>query len=83
MNVYLLRHGIAEDYSVSARDEDRELTQEGIEKLKLASAGWKRVIGHIDRVFSSPLIRARQTAEILHQAAGVEEPIAEAPQLVP
>jgi len=83
MKVYLLRHGNAEDHSVSGRDEDRELTRDGIEKLERASRGWQRVVGPIDRVFSSPLIRARQTAEILHRAAGVSEPIAQAPELVP
>ncbi len=83
MKVYLLRHGDAQDRSVSGRDEDRELTPAGLDKLEQASRGWRRVLEQVDRVFCSSLIRARQTAEILHRTAEASEPIAETEQLVP
>jgi phosphohistidine phosphatase len=34
MELYLLRHGIAEDHSPSGRDQDRRLTEEGRDKLR-------------------------------------------------
>ena len=34
MEIYLLRHGIAEDRSATGRDADRRLTEEGRAKLR-------------------------------------------------
>lgn len=63
MNVYFLRHGDAE-YGSKA-DHLRELTSDGKEKLKIAAAGWAELIPSLDKIFSSPLKRAVQTAEIV------------------
>jgi phosphohistidine phosphatase len=68
MRLYLLRHGIAEERSISRRDADRALTPEGIEKTevlagRLADYGVKPTI-----IYSSPLVRARETAEIVAKA---------------
>jgi phosphohistidine phosphatase len=62
--LYIVRHGDAEDGSGKS-DFDRELTAKGIEKLNVAVKGWKSIIDNIDLVISSPLIRAKQTAEII------------------
>lgn len=64
MQVYLLRHGIAEEGTSQMSDADRALTNEGRRKLRqvfahVADAGVK-----IDLVLTSPLKRALQTAEI-------------------
>lgn len=64
MELYLLRHGIAEDHSSSGRDEDRSLTDEGRVKLRrvmkrAASAGVSPSL-----IESSPYKRALETAEI-------------------
>ncbi len=48
-------------------DADRPLTHEGIKKFHRAAEGLIRLDPTIDLIFSSPLIRARQTAEILEQ----------------
>lgn len=64
MEIYLLRHGIAEERSASGRDADRQLTDEGRQKLRKVM---KRAAGAgVDPslILSSPLIRAVQTAEI-------------------
>ena len=64
MQVYLLRHGIAEEGSPGQSDGDRELTPEGRRKLRETL----RTATHADvkptLILSSPLVRALQTAEI-------------------
>jgi phosphohistidine phosphatase len=64
VELYLLRHAIAEDHSSTGRDEDRRLTEEGKEKLRrvlkrAASAGVSPSL-----ILSSPYKRAVETAEI-------------------
>ncbi len=64
MQVYLLRHGIAEEDRIGKSDADRELTPEGRRKLRetfrvAAQAEIKPTL-----ILTSPLVRAVQTAEI-------------------
>jgi phosphohistidine phosphatase len=65
MDLYILRHGIAEDISASGLDRDRVLTQEGIEKTKSAAKALRKLDVQFDAIFSSPYARAKQTAEIV------------------
>ncbi len=67
MNLYLIRHGIAHDLHESgiAEDSQRQLTKEGKEQLKEVSKGLVKLKIRPCHIFSSPLIRARQTAEII------------------
>lgn len=65
MNLYLIRHSVAENISINKKDFDRELTEEGKQIINKASQAWKTFIDNIDIVLSSPLIRAVQTAEII------------------
>jgi phosphohistidine phosphatase len=65
MNLYLIRHSIAENISLDKKDFDRELTLEGKEVIKKTSKAWKNYIEQLDVVLSSPLTRAVQTAEII------------------
>ncbi len=66
MTVYLVRHAIAEERGpVWPDDNERPLTTRGIARmreiaLRLADRGVQ--VGHI---WSSPLVRARQTADVL------------------
>ena len=64
MELYLFRHGIAEDAAPGGRDEDRALTAEGKRKLreilKLASTAAVRP----SLILSSPYKRALETAAI-------------------
>jgi len=65
MLLYLLRHGIAEDHGSRGSDEERELTDDGKEKTRAALAAAKKMkLFTPELVISSPLIRAKQTAEI-------------------
>ena len=63
--VYIVRHGIAEDYSTAGSDAARRLSPEGIEKTGLAARGMKRIGVDPDVILSSPLARAKETAEII------------------
>ena len=65
MNLYLIRHSIAENISIDKKDFDRELTEEGKLVIKNSSEAWKNYVGNVDVILTSPLIRAIQTAEII------------------
>ncbi|MEO8233545.1 MAG: histidine phosphatase family protein [Ignavibacteriota bacterium] len=65
MNLYLVRHSIAENISIDKNDFDRELTEEGKFIINKTSSAWKNYIEIIEVVLTSPLIRAVQTAEII------------------
>ena len=82
MRIFLLRHGIAANVSASGprTDEERPLTAEGRELMQAACKHYARHVAIPDRIISSPLLRARQTAKILSQAVnfqGVVEQVAE------
>jgi phosphohistidine phosphatase len=66
--LYLVRHAIAEDDSPTGRDEDRRLTAEGSAKFARSALGLKRLGVELDAIWSSPLRRAQQTAELLRDA---------------
>jgi phosphohistidine phosphatase len=67
--LYFLRHGRAGD-SPSADDDARALTDDGIAALRAAAPAWRRLNLRPDLVLSSPLTRARQTAELVCEAVG-------------
>jgi phosphohistidine phosphatase len=72
MRLYLLRHGIAEDGYPGLADFDRALTREGRVELARIARGLHRLKIAPDAILSSPLVRARQTAEIVAPALGRE-----------
>jgi phosphohistidine phosphatase len=76
MKLYLVRHGIAVDRGTSGlSDEERFLTEEGIEKMRQAARGLGKIGVRPALILSSPLVRARQTAEILAEALGKNIPV--------
>ena len=76
MRLYLLRHGHAEDTGTGT-DHDRVLTAEGITRLNTAAKVMRRLRIKPAILFSSPRVRALQTAEIVADALGVEIQIRE------
>lgn len=83
MQVYILRHGIAEEGKPGTSDADRTLTAEGRRKLRdvLGLAAESKV--KPDVILSSPLKRALQTAAIARQILGSNEEITESRALLP
>jgi phosphohistidine phosphatase len=65
MELYILRHGLAEERNESGRDRDRALTPEGKERTHAAGKALRKMNIEFDLVLSSPFVRAWQTAEIL------------------
>jgi phosphohistidine phosphatase len=67
MDLYLLRHGIAVERGLpgSERDFDRPLTDEGEQKLRRMTKALRRLELSFDLVWTSPYLRARQTAELV------------------
>jgi phosphohistidine phosphatase len=83
MELYLLRHGIAEEQAGSGRDPDRALTEEGRHKLRrvmkrAAVAGVSPSL-----IISSPYKRALETAEIAAEELDYKEKILRSGTLVP
>ena len=62
MRLYFLRHASASDTAPS--DAERKLTKEGEEESRIAGAALAELSVKPTHLFSSPLLRARQTAEI-------------------
>jgi phosphohistidine phosphatase len=85
MDLYIVRHAIAVERGSPAFpwDDDRPLTPEGIHKFRLAARGLARLDVQVDRILSSPLIRARQTAEILRDAISPDLDIDYSPGMKP
>lgn len=71
MELYLLRHAIAEERSNDGSDSARMLTPEGAEKMRIGARGLRRLGVALDRLWTSPLTRARETAEIVGAALDV------------
>jgi phosphohistidine phosphatase len=67
MDLYILRHGIAADHGDPGYPNDnlRPLTPEGRKKLRLIAKSFRAMGLTFDLVLASPLVRARQTAEIV------------------
>ena len=84
MRLYIVRHAIADPHGTpGVKDEDRSLTEEGIRKMRQAAEGLRRLKYIPELIFSSPLIRARQTAEILLAVFGKEIEMRILPALAP
>jgi phosphohistidine phosphatase len=72
MRLLIIRHGIAEDKEAWAKtghsDDERPLTDEGRRKMALTAKGLRRATESIDLLATSPLVRARQTAQLVADA---------------
>jgi phosphohistidine phosphatase len=71
MRCYFLRHGIAaEPESWSGSDFDRPLTREGRERMEREARAIEELGLELDCIVTSPLLRAKQTAELVAQRLG-------------
>lgn len=79
MNLYILRHGEAEDQAETGGDGARRLTARGRERLRASAAGMRSSGLKFDGILTSPLVRAAETADIV-AAAYANDP---SPQVLP
>lgn len=70
MWVYLMRHGDAVDARLAGGDEARWLTEFGREESLRTARELKERVGNVERIFSSPYVRAAQTAELAATVLG-------------
>src|SRR5690625_4842028 len=79
MEVIIIRHGDALDAGQAATlglsDGERPLTDTGRRQTRAAAAGLRHILGddRVDSILVSPLLRARQTADILR--AYLDDPV--------
>jgi phosphohistidine phosphatase len=85
MNLYLLRHGIATDPSVSnlAKEAERPLTPKGRRRLRQISEAMGVLKISFDVILSSPYVRAKQTAEIVVKSLKCQKKLQFTNELVP
>jgi phosphohistidine phosphatase len=65
MHLYVIRHAIAEDAAPGQDDASRELTDDGVRKLKKVVRGLRRLDITFERIVTSPWQRAAETASYL------------------
>src|SRR5204862_5047285 len=65
MEIYLVRHGIAEEGHEKLRDGSRALTDKGRRRFQKTARAFGKLGRKLDLILTSPLVRAVQTAEIL------------------
>jgi phosphohistidine phosphatase len=72
MQLLVIRHAIAEDRDEFAKtgkpDALRPLTKDGKRKMRANAKGLRRIVGSIDRLAASSLVRAAETAAIVSVA---------------
>ena len=83
MQIYLLRHGIAEDAGPALPDSERALTEEGREKLRRVLKRARAADVSIGVLLSSPLKRAAETAEVAAEVLGYTGKIVRSAALEP
>lgn len=69
MRLYIMRHGYAEE-GLGKTDSQRELNTKGLMRVKTAAKLLKNLGINPTHIYSSPRVRAYQTAEIVAQALG-------------
>ena len=84
MELLIIRHAIAAERDAQRWHDDgsRPLSPLGMRRARRAAAGLRAITRAPDRLLTSPLVRARQTAKILTEVAGWP-PAEEAAELLP
>jgi phosphohistidine phosphatase len=75
VDLLIVRHGPAGDRDEWAKtgkdDDERPLTPRGTREMRHAAKGLRTLVSCVDVIGTSPLVRARETAEILGKAFDV------------
>lgn len=83
MEIWILRHAKAEEGGPGMRDEERALTPGARERMRAAARTIARLEPGFQAIWTSPLKRARQTAEPVARALDQEEDLIETDALAP
>ena len=83
MQIYLLRHGIAEDAKPGQPDAERALTGEGRDKLRRVLKRARTADLEPSAILSSPYRRAVETAAVAAEVLGYKGEIARTRALEP
>ena len=81
MKIFLLRHA---DAIYGLPDADRTLSQKGVEQMQSLMQHIKpSAVSEIESIWHSPLLRAKQTAELFAQHTGLNCPMETRNELIP
>jgi len=84
VELYIVRHAIAAERGPEWPDDSkRPLTERGIDRFKQVVAGLNVLGLELDVIFTSPLVRAHQTAEYLSAGLPDKSPVKQASTLAP
>ena len=83
MELYVFRHGIAEDAKPGASDAERALTEEGRRKTAEVVRTARRAGVALSLIVSSPYKRALETAQVAVGGFNYKGDIVQTPSLVP
>ena len=83
MEIYILRHGIAEEAHSGMRDADRPLTAEGAKKLLPVLRRARAIDVKPPVILTSPYRRAHETAKVAAEALRGESKLVETRALTP
>ena len=78
MKIFILRHGMT---SASDTDERRELSEKGIKEVEDVVNLRRDDLQNVTRIYSSPLLRVRQTLEIAAKLLGFSKGVVESENL--
>jgi phosphohistidine phosphatase len=83
MEIYILRHGLAQEANGGMRDADRPLTPEGSKKLLPVLRRARAIDVQPPVILTSPYRRARETAQVAAEALRGEPKLVESRALTP
>ncbi len=83
MEIYILRHGVAEEGHAGMKDADRALIGEGKKKLESVLRRARAVNVEPRMIVTSPYRRARETAQIAAEVLRVDGSLVESAALTP
>jgi phosphohistidine phosphatase len=74
---------VAADDPAVSQDSERSLTNKGVKRMRRAARGLQHLKIPFEAVLTSPVLRARQTAEIVAASLGIEAQLEETSGLAP
>lgn len=84
LELYLVRHGVAADRGDEYPDDSmRPLTREGVTRLRKEAQALETLGVGFDHIITSPLVRTKQTADVLAQHMSSQPSVSTSDSLAP